>query len=92
MILAQIMLRQLPRIDSLVSKHKPLLNRWIALTATAMILCCANAVAAQEKVIEDLRSIRALSPSEALGKLVDFQATVTYICLLYTSPSPRDRG
>ncbi len=79
MILAQIMLRQLPRIDSLVSKHKPLLNRWIALTATAMILCCANAVAAQEKVIEDLRSIRALSPSEALGKLVDFQATVTYI-------------
>ena len=24
--------------------------------------------------------------------IIDLQQTLTYICLLYTSPSPRDRG
>ena len=38
-------------------------------------------------LIIGLVSLSVVSPAEAVTQ---FQVTVTYICLLYTSPSPRD--
>ena len=38
-----------------------------------------NVCVAQDVPIKDLKSIRALDPNEAAGKLVDFEATVTFV-------------
>ena len=49
---------------------------WVAVTLAP---AWANVVAGQEVKYTDLRSIRALTPSDPLGALVDFEATVTFV-------------